>query len=183
MRTCRCGNAAAWTHLPQTRSFRSLRMWAVLPLKILHAHPESICRSATTFNADADFQVPNTAGGECREGERLGVWEGCALKHNCHDSDQAFRVVRVCCGCPESEPPALLKMAAQSCFSTRSQADGRQWRGGVALLCSRGAFSHVSACTRRTSVLRGTADALLVAASYGSLWALLLPATAPAPAA
>jgi len=42
----------------------------------------------------------------------------------------------------------------------------------------RGAFSHVVAYTRQTSALRGTADTLLDAASYGSRWVLLSPAPA-----
>ena len=41
-------------------------------------------------------------------------------------------------------------------------------RGTVARLCPRGAFSHVVAYTRQTSALRGTADTLLDAASYGA---------------
>ena len=44
--------------------------------------------------------------------------------------------------------------------------DGWQ-RGTVARVCSRGAFSHVVAYTPQTSALRGTADMLLDAASYG----------------
>ena len=57
--------------------------------------------------------------------------------------------------------------------------DGGQ-RGTVARLslCPRGTFSHVVACTRQTSALRGTADALLDAAFYGSRCVLLLPAPA-----
>ena len=55
--------------------------------------------------------------------------------------------------------------------------DGCQ-RGTVARLCPRGAFSHVVAYTRQTSALRGTADTLLNAASYGSRWVLLSPAPA-----
>jgi hypothetical protein len=51
-------------------------------------------------------------------------------------------------------------------------------RGTVARLCPRGAFSHVVAYTRQTSVLRGTADTLLDAASYGTRWVLLSPAPA-----
>jgi hypothetical protein len=51
-------------------------------------------------------------------------------------------------------------------------------RGTVARLCTRGAFSHVVAYTRQTSALRGTADTLLDAASYGSRWVLLSPAPA-----
>ena len=48
----------------------------------------------------------------------------------------------------------------------------------VARLCPRGAaaFSHVVAYTRQTSALRGTADTLLDAASYGARWVLLSPA-------
>ena len=53
--------------------------------------------------------------------------------------------------------------------------DGWQ-RGTVARLCPRGAFSHVVAYTRQTSALRGTADTLLDAASYGARWVLLSPA-------
>ena len=56
-------------------------------------------------------------------------------------------------------------------------ADGWQ-RGTIARLCPRGAFSHVVAYSRQTSTLRGTADSLLDAASYGSRWALLSPAAA-----
>jgi len=55
--------------------------------------------------------------------------------------------------------------------------DGWQ-RGTVARLCPRGAFSHVVAYTRQTSALRGTADTLLDAASYGARWVLLSPAPA-----
>ena len=55
--------------------------------------------------------------------------------------------------------------------------DGWQ-RGTVARLCPRGAFSHVVAYTRQTSALRGTADTLLDAASYGSRSVLLSPAPA-----
>ena len=55
--------------------------------------------------------------------------------------------------------------------------DGWQ-RGTVARLCPRGAFSHVVAYSRQTSSLRGTADSLLDAASYGSRWVLLSPAAA-----
>ena len=56
---------------------------------------------------------------------------------------------------------------------------GEGWqRGTVARLCTRGAFSHVVAYTRQTSALRGTADTLLDAASYGSRWVLLSPAPA-----
>ena len=55
--------------------------------------------------------------------------------------------------------------------------DGWQ-RGTVARLCPRGAFSHVVAYSRQTSALRGTADSLLDAASYGSRWVLLSPAAA-----
>ena len=52
--------------------------------------------------------------------------------------------------------------------------------GTVARLCPRGAFSHVTvvANNRQTSALRGTADTLLDAVSYGSRWVLLWPATA-----
>ena len=52
--------------------------------------------------------------------------------------------------------------------------DGWQ-RGTVARLCPRGAL-HVVAYNRKTSVLRGTADTLLDAASYCSRWVLLTPA-------
>jgi hypothetical protein len=55
--------------------------------------------------------------------------------------------------------------------------DGWQ-RGTVARLCSRAAFSHVVAYHRQTSALRGTADTLLDAASYGTRWVLLSPAPA-----
>ena len=55
--------------------------------------------------------------------------------------------------------------------------DGWQ-RGTLARLCPRGAFSHVVAYTRQTSALRGTADTLLDAASYGTRWVLLSPAPA-----
>ena len=55
--------------------------------------------------------------------------------------------------------------------------DGWQ-RGTVARLCPRGAFSHVVAYSRQTSALRGTADSLLDAASYGDRWVLLSPAAA-----
>jgi hypothetical protein len=55
--------------------------------------------------------------------------------------------------------------------------DGWQ-RGTVARPCPRGAFSHVVAYTRQTSALRGTADTLLDAASYGARWVLLSPAPA-----
>ena len=51
-------------------------------------------------------------------------------------------------------------------------------RGTVARLSPRGAFSHVVAYTRQTSVLRGTADTLLDAAAYGTRWVLLSPAPA-----
>ena len=54
---------------------------------------------------------------------------------------------------------------------------GRE-RGTIACLCPPGAFSHVMAYNRQTSVLRGTADTLLDAASYGSRWVLLSPAPA-----
>ena len=54
--------------------------------------------------------------------------------------------------------------------------DGWQ-RGTVARLFPRGAFWHVVAYTRQTSALRGTADTLLDAASYGARWVLL--STAP----
>ena len=54
--------------------------------------------------------------------------------------------------------------------------DGWQ-RGTVARLCPRGAFSDVVAYTRQTSALRGKADTLLDAASYGAArWVLLSPA-------
>ena len=53
--------------------------------------------------------------------------------------------------------------------------DGWQ-RGTVARLCPRGAFSHVVAYIWQTLVLRGTADTILDAASYGSRWMLLSPA-------
>ena len=46
-------------------------------------------------------------------------------------------------------------------------------RGTVARLDQRGAFSHVVAYNRQTSVLRGKTDTLLDAASYGSRWVLL----------
>ena len=42
----------------------------------------------------------------------------------------------------------------------------------------RGGFSHVAAYSRQASALRGTADSLLDAASYGQRWALLSPAAA-----
>ena len=50
----------------------------------------------------------------------------------------------------------------------------------MARLCPRPAFSHVVAYTRQTSALRGTADSLLDAASYGARWpgVLLSPAAA-----
>ena len=48
----------------------------------------------------------------------------------------------------------------------------------MARLCPRGALSHVVAYTRQTSALRGTADTLLDAASYGARWVLLSPAPA-----
>ena len=51
-------------------------------------------------------------------------------------------------------------------------------RGTVARLCPRGDLSRVVAYTRRTSALRGTADTLLDAGSYGSRWVLLSPALA-----
>ena len=54
--------------------------------------------------------------------------------------------------------------------------DGWQ-RGTVARLLQRGTFSHVVAYHRQTSALRGTADSLLDAASYGSRWVLLSPAS------
>ena len=57
--------------------------------------------------------------------------------------------------------------------------DGWQ-RGTVARLCPRGAFSHVVAYNRQTSALRGTADTLLDAASYGSRCVLLSPGVARA---
>ena len=58
-------------------------------------------------------------------------------------------------------------------------SDGDGWqRGIVASLCPRGTFSHVVAYTRQASALRGTVDMLLDAASYGSRWMLLSPASA-----
>ena len=59
--------------------------------------------------------------------------------------------------------------------------DGWQ-RGTVARLCPRCAFSHVVARAyyRQTSALRGSADSLLDAASYGDRWVLLSPAAAAA---
>ncbi len=53
--------------------------------------------------------------------------------------------------------------------------DGWQ-RGTVAHLCPRGVFSHVVAYSRQSSALRGTADLLLDAASYGIRWVVLSPA-------
>ena len=44
-----------------------------------------------------------------------------------------------------------------------------------------GAFSRVVAYNRQTSVLRGTADTLLDAASFGSRWARALRPRAPGP--
>ena len=53
--------------------------------------------------------------------------------------------------------------------------DGWQ-RGTVARVCPRaGPFSHVVAYNRRTSALRGTAESLLDAGSYGDRWVLLSP--------
>ena len=43
----------------------------------------------------------------------------------------------------------------------------------------RAPYTHVVAYHRSTSALRGTADSLLDAASYGSRWVLLSPAAAP----
>ena len=53
-------------------------------------------------------------------------------------------------------------------------ADGWQ-RGSIARVCPPGPFSHVVAYHRQTSALRGTADSLLDAASYGTRWVLLSP--------
>ncbi len=55
-------------------------------------------------------------------------------------------------------------------------------RGTLARPCPRGAFSHVVAYTRQTSrsALRGTADTLLDAASYGAHWHWVLHSPAPA---
>ena len=58
--------------------------------------------------------------------------------------------------------------------------DGWQ-RGTVARLCPRGAFSQVVAYTRQTSVLRGTVDTLLNAASYGTRWVTRLSALSSGP--
>jgi hypothetical protein len=48
----------------------------------------------------------------------------------------------------------------------------------VARPCPRCAFSHVVAYTWQMSALRGTADMLLDAASYGTRWVHLSPAQA-----
>ena len=56
--------------------------------------------------------------------------------------------------------------------------DDRWPRGTVARLCPWGAFSHVVTYSRQKSALRGTADTLLDAASYGPRWVLLSPAPA-----
>ena len=61
--------------------------------------------------------------------------------------------------------------------STGGHDDNWQ-RGTFARLFPRDAFSHVVTYTRETSALRGTADMLLHAASYGSHLVLLSPATA-----
>jgi hypothetical protein len=55
-------------------------------------------------------------------------------------------------------------------------SDGWQL-GTVARICAPSAsgFTHVVAYTRQTSALRGTADTLLDAASYGQRWVLLSP--------
>ena len=55
--------------------------------------------------------------------------------------------------------------------------DGWQ-RGTVACPYPRNAFLHVMAYILQTSALRGLADTLLDAASYGSRWVLLSPAPA-----
>ena len=61
---------------------------------------------------------------------------------------------------------------------TWTDSDDGWQRGTGARLCPRGVFSHVVAYIRQTSALRGTADTLLDAASYGSRWVLLSPAPA-----
>ena len=53
--------------------------------------------------------------------------------------------------------------------------DGWQ-QGTVARASRRAPYTHVVAYHRSTSALRGTADSLLDAASYGSRWVLLSPA-------
>ena len=62
--------------------------------------------------------------------------------------------------------------------------DGWQ-RGTIARVCPRAPFSHVVAYHRATSGLRGTADSLLDASSYGTRWVSLSPApstgVSPAP--
>ena len=60
--------------------------------------------------------------------------------------------------------------------------DGWQ-RGTVARLCSRGACSHVVSYIRQTSELRGTADTLFDAASYGSRWCFSRRPFVPGPPA
>ena len=63
--------------------------------------------------------------------------------------------------------------------STGGPTNRRRWLAARhRCLCPRGAFSHVVAYNRQTSALRGTADTLLDAASYGSRWVLLSPAPA-----
>ena len=65
---------------------------------------------------------------------------------------------------------------ARRSWAGRCSTGGRPTAGSAAP--PRGAFSHVVAYTRQTSALRGTADTLLDAASYGSRWVLLSPAPA-----
>ncbi len=81
----------------------------------------------------------------------------------------------------EAAPPGDLRVGAALVGRTIlywRPTDGWQ-RGTVARLCPRGAaFSHVVAYSRQTSALRGTADSLLDAASYGIRWLLLSPAAA-----
>ena len=129
------------------------------------------------------------------------TWEPLDNLTNCEDAIAAFERATgrslprpappppaAAAGAPQPIPPAGFTIDAAPPGDLRAALVGRQllywwpddgWqRGTVARLCPRGAFSHVVAYSRQTSALRGTADTLLDAASYGARWVLLSPAPA-----
>jgi len=127
------------------------------------------------------------------------TWEPLANLTNCKEAIAAFERASgrslpraapppPAIATPPPLPPAGFTIDAAPPGDLRTELVGRTllywwpddgWqRGSVARLCPRGAFSHVVAYTRQTSALRGTADTLLDAASYGHRWVLLSPAPA-----
>ena len=130
------------------------------------------------------------------------TWEPLEHLTNCEEAIRTFERARgctvprlpppppsrVCGGRATLQPPAGFVVDPAPPPDLGSSLIGRQllywwpadgWqRGSIARVCPRTPFSHVVAYHRHTSALRGTADSLLDAASYGSRWVLLSPGPA-----